>query len=261
MVVAVVVAGLEDLAAVAASAAAAPEETSSVIEPFLTLADRVLGAGYSAVVSGSVVRGDHIPGRSDYNLLVVAERLGPPELKGLGPEFARFAAEDLGPPLLVTRAEWARAADVFPIEIADMRTAYKVVRGTDPLAGQSVRPEELRRALESEFRGKLLRLRLSLGLHSGDPEALGTAVGYSIGSIRVLLRATLVLLGNVVPEGDPELSHRIADLLGVGQGPLLELLGHRRDTAWKADPALFETYVGIVEAATRFIDQYHAGEH
>jgi len=140
-----------------------------VIEQFLTLADRVLGPGYSAVVSGSIVRGDHIPGRSDYNLLVVAERLGPAELKGLGPEFARLAAQHLGPPLLVTRAEWVRAADVFPIEIADMRSAYRVLRGTDPLAGQNVRREELRRALETELRGKLFRLRVDLGLHGGDP--------------------------------------------------------------------------------------------
>ncbi len=232
-----------------------------MIEPFLTLADRVLGSGYSAVVSGSIVRGDHIPGRSDYNLLVVAEQLGPAELKGLGPEFARFAAEHLGPPLLVTRAEWVRAADVFPIEIADMRTAYRVVRGTDPLAGQSVGREDLRRALESEFRGKLLRLRVSLGLHSGDPGALAAAVGYSIGPIRVLLRAMLVLLEHAVPDGDPELADRIAGLLSVDRGRLLELLAHRRDTAWKADPGLFESYVGIVESATRFIDQYHAGEH
>ena len=232
-----------------------------MIEPFLSLADRVLGTGYSAVVSGSIVRGDHIPGRSDHNLLVVADRLGPAELKGLGPEFARFAAEHLGPPLLVTRAEWVRAADVFPIEIADIRTAYRVVRGADPLAGQSVRREELRRALESEFRGKLLRLRVDYGLHCDHPEALAAAIGYSIGPVRVLLRATLVLLEHNIPGGDRELADQVAQLLGVEQAPLLELLAHRRDTAWKAERRLFEAYVGIVESATRFIDQYHAGEH
>ncbi len=74
--------------------------------------------------------------------------------------------------------------------------------------GPERRPEELRRALESEFRGKLLRLRLSLGLHGGDPVALRGAVGYSIGPIRVLLRATLVLLEHAVPGGDPELVGR-----------------------------------------------------
>jgi hypothetical protein len=256
-----VVAGSVDSAAVAASAAAAPEETSSVIEPFLSLADRVLGTGYSAVVSGSLVRGDHIPGKSDHNLLVVAERLGPAELQGLGPEFARFAEERLGPPLLVTRAEWVRAADVFPIEIADIRTAYRVVRGTDPLAGQSVRREELRRALETELRGKLLRLRVAYGLQSRDPAALAATIGYTIGPVRVLLRATLVLLEHTVPSGDRELADQVAKLLFVEQAPLLELLAHRRDTAWKAEPALFQSYLGIVESATRFIDQYHAGDH
>jgi len=258
---AAVVAGSADSAAVAASAAAAPEETSSVIEPFLSLADRVLGTGYSAVVSGSIVRGDHIPGKSDHNLLVVAERLGPAELKGLGPGFARLAEGRLGPPLLVTRAEWARAADVFPIEIADIRTAYKVVRGSDPLAGLTVRRGDLRRALESEFRGKLLRLRVDYGLHCDDPAALAAAIGYSIGPMRVLLRATLVLLEHNVPAGDRELADQAAKLLHVEQAPLLELLAHRRDIAWKAEPALFQSYLGIVESATRFIDQYHAGEH
>jgi hypothetical protein len=260
-VAAAVVEGSADSAAVAASAAAAPEETSSVIEPFLSLADRVLGTGYSAVVSGSIVRGDHIPGKSDHNLLLVAERLGPAELKGLGPEFARFAREHLGPPLLVTRAEWVRAADVFPIEIADIRTAYRVVRGSDPLAGQTVRREELRRALETEFRGKLLRLRVGYGLHSDDPAGLAAVIGQSIGPVRVLLRATLVLLEHDVRGGDRELVDQVARRLGVEQAPLLELLAHRRDTAWKAEPALFQSYLGIVESATRFIDQYHAGDH
>jgi hypothetical protein len=142
-----------------------------------------------------------------------------------------------------------------------MRTAYRVVRGTDPLAGQSVRREELRRALESEFRGKLLRLRVDLGLHNGNPEAFAAAIGYSIGPMRVLFRATLVLLEHPVPQGDTDLARQVANLLGANQQQLLELLAHRRDAAWKADPALFEAYVGIVESATRFIDQYHAGEH
>ena len=98
-----------------------------------------------------------------------------------------------------------------------MRTAYRVVRGTDPLAGQSVRREELRRALESEFRGKLLRLRVDLGLHNGNPAALAAAIGYSIGPMRVLLRATLVLLEHPVRQGDTDLARQVANLLGANQ--------------------------------------------
>ena len=232
-----------------------------MIESFLSLADQVLGKGYSAVESGSVVRGDHLPGRSDHNLLIVADRLGTAELRGLGPGFAKLVEQRLGPPLLATRTEWTRAADVFPIEIADMRTAYRVVRGGDPLAGLSVRRDDLRRALETEFRGKLLRLRVDLAMHGDNPAALASTIGYSIGPLRVLLRATLVLLEHPVPAGDADMADQVAKLLGVERRTLVEVLAHRRDTAWKAEPALFESYVGIVESATRFIDQYHAGEH
>jgi hypothetical protein len=64
-----------------------------------------------------------------------------------------------------------------------------------------------------------------------------------------------------VPAGDADLALQVAKLLEVERRTLVEALAHRRDAAWKADPALFESYVGIVESATRFIDQYHAGEH
>lgn len=232
-----------------------------MIESFLTCADTVLGAGYSAVLSGSAVRGDHIPGRSDHNLLVVTDRLTPADLRGLGPELVRFAEERVGPPLLVTRAEWARAADSFPIEITDIRTAYRVMRGTDPLTGLTVHRGDLRRALESEYRGKLLRLRVDFGLHGSDPAALAVGIGYSIGPMRVLFRATLVLDRRAAPATDADLATQIAALLGVERGPLVELFAHRRDTAWRAEPSLFEAYLGVVESATRFIDQYHAGEH
>jgi len=232
-----------------------------VIDSFLIRADKVLGAGYSAVLSGSTVRGDHLSGRSDHNLLVVADHLTPADLRGLGPELARFAEGRVGPPLLVTRVEWAHAADSFPIEITDIRTAYRVVRGTDPLTGLTVRPADLRRALETEYRGKLLRLRAEFGLHAADPAALAATIGYSIGSLRVLFRTTVVLAGHPAPATDAELATRIAALLGVEHGPLMDLLAHRRDTAWRAEPSLFEAYLGVVESATRFIDQYHAGEH
>jgi hypothetical protein len=142
-----------------------------------------------------------------------------------------------------------------------MRTAYRVVRGSDPLAGLTVRRDDLRRALETEFRGKLLRLRVDLAMHGDNPAALASTIGYSIGPLRVLLRATLVLTEHPVPAGDADLALQVAKLLEVERRTLVEVLAHRRDTAWKADPALFESYVGIVESATRFIDQYHAGEH
>ncbi len=47
---------------------------------------------------------------------------------------------------------------------------YRVLRGSDPLAGMEVRPADLRAALEREFRGKLMRLRQGYALYGATTE-------------------------------------------------------------------------------------------
>ena len=66
-------------------------------------------------------------------MLVLDDRR-PPCSAALGPAFGAWRKAVAEPPLLISRAEWARAADAFPIEITDMRAAYQVLRGADPLA-------------------------------------------------------------------------------------------------------------------------------
>ena len=98
-------------------------------------------------------------------------------LAGSARAFATWRKSGYEPPLLIRRPEWARATDVFPIEITDMRCGYEVLRGADPVAGLAVAPADLRQALEREFRGKLLRLRQGYVAAAGDPVALGLLAG------------------------------------------------------------------------------------
>ena len=118
-----------------------------VVSSFLTHADTALPSGYSAVLYGSAARGDYVPGWSDINLLLVVDGLAAEVLRGLGRGLGEWRKAAAEPPLLITRAEWARATDVFPIEITDMRAAHKVLRGADPLIGLEVSPADLRAAL------------------------------------------------------------------------------------------------------------------
>jgi hypothetical protein len=234
-----------------------PEET---IETLLRGADAVWPGGYSAVLYGSLARGDFHPGHSDLNLLIVAPDLGAERLRALGPALAAFQRSGLTPPLLLTAAEWIRAADVFPVEITDMRLAYRVLRGADPLPGLQVRPADLRRALEFEWRGKMLRLRQELAAHLDQPDQLGLAAGGSAPSVRVLLRATLVMAGRIPPAGDEELAREAGRLTGAAAEPLAAALAHRRDPSWRCDAATFERYLGAVEQVTRHVDHFPSGD-
>ena len=231
-----------------------------VVTPFLAGADAALGEGYSAVLYGSAARGDFVPGRSDIDLMLIVEDLGPAVLRTLATPFAVWRKSEFQPPLAVTRGEWRQATDAFPIEIADMRTCYTVLRGTDPLVGLTLDPADLRRALEREFRGKLLRLRQGYVASATDQAALGALAGRSAGTLMVLLRALLTLLGRSVPRDNLQLGVAGAEALGVDSEPLLHVFRHRGERNWRCSPEEFERYMEMAERAVRFLDQLQLGE-
>jgi predicted nucleotidyltransferase len=228
---------------------------SRVVDPFLTEVDRMAGAGYSAVLYGSASRGDYIPGRSDVNLMLVLDEVTTATLRALGRAFAIWRKSTPEPPLLISRTEWTRASDAFPIEITDMRLSYQVLRGADPLQGVQVDTGDLRKALEREFRGKLLRLRQGYATYAPEPGALGRLGLESAATILVLLRGVLVVLGRPVPLDSTELSTAAAGAIGFEPEHLLHVVRHRADREWRCGAPEFENYMNAVEQTARLVDQ------
>ncbi|HJR49689.1 MAG TPA: hypothetical protein VJ794_01200 [Gemmatimonadales bacterium] len=231
-----------------------------VVGPFLSQVDAALGNGYSAVLYGSAARGDFVAGRSDLNLMLITEDLSAARLSGLGGAFAGWRKSGYEPPLVILRSEWARATDVFPIEITDMQSGYEVLRGPDPVAGLHVAPADLRRALEREFRGKLLRLRQGYVAAGGDPAALALLADRSAGTFLVLLRALLVLLGRSAQSTPMEVVVAAAAAMGMDGEPLLNVVRHRGERGWRCSPGEFEGYLEAVARAATFLDQLQLGD-
>jgi predicted nucleotidyltransferase len=216
--------------------------------------------GYSAVLHGSAARGDHLPGWSDVNVVLILDAITPDTLTALREPLRRWQAAAETLPLLLTRAEWHRSADAYPLEIAEMQTAYRVLRGQDPLAGMTVRAADLRVALEREFRGKLLRLRQALSLHGDDPGMLGTITRWSAASILLLARGLLLLARRPVPADPQGLLEAAGRLAGFEAGPPVEVVRHRGEEGWNCPVELMRGYLGAVEAAARFVDTYSIGD-
>jgi len=232
------------------------------VDPLLTAADRVLGDSYSAVLYGSLARGDYSPASSDVNLLLVLDSVDPAILRALSPAFLEWRAHSPEPPLLMSRAEWDRATDVFPIEIVDMQAARRVLRGADPVAHLTVDPTDLRRALESDFRGKLLRLRQGYTLFANRPVELGKLALSSAPTALVLFRCLLTLLGRtpatpVDGEAVIAAAARAADF--SPEGPL-EVVRRRGATGWRCPPETFEAYLGAIVRAAQYVDQLPPGD-
>src|SRR5690554_6875366 len=59
-------------------------------------------------------------------------------------------------PLLLTHHEFERSLDAFPIEYGEIIDRHEVIFGSDPFAGLSILPEDLRRACEVQVKSHLL---------------------------------------------------------------------------------------------------------
>jgi hypothetical protein len=118
----------------------------------------------------------------------------------------------------------------------------------------------LRKALEREFRGKLLRLRQGYASYTPDPAALGSLGLQSAATILVLLRGVLTLIGQTVPADANELAAAAAKAIGFEAEHLLHVVRHRAEREWRCAAPEFENYMGAVEQAARFLDQLQLGD-
>ncbi|HEV8151063.1 MAG TPA: hypothetical protein VGP61_12850, partial [Gemmatimonadales bacterium] len=125
-------------------------------------------------------------------------------------------------------------------------------------AGLLVERGDLRRALEQEFRAKLLRLRQAFAAHAADSRALGQVAAHSVASVAALFRVALSLHSRAVPPTTPECLAAAGAALGVSTAAVAELWHARRGSA-PCSPELFEAYLGAVASAVRVIDQFIPG--
>ena len=142
----------------------------------------------------------------------------------------------------------------------DERGRRPGLAGRDPLQGIQVDSADLRKALEREFRGKLLRLRQGYANYAPDPAALGTLGLQSAATILVLLRGVLTLIGKPVPHESLELAVAAAAAVGFEGEHLLHVVRHRVEREWRCEAPEFENYMEAVEHTARFLDQLQLGD-
>ena len=117
----------------------------------------------SVVLYGSAAREDFHEQYSDVNLLLVLSELGANALHALTPVITWWTHEEkLHPPMIMTRQELQESADVFAIELLDIKTTHRTLAGEDVVMSIDV-PMNLHRVeVEHELRTTLLRLRQHL---------------------------------------------------------------------------------------------------
>jgi hypothetical protein len=224
------------------------------------LAERLLEAMptglRSVVLYGSAAAGDHMAGKSDFNVLIVADRLGVAELDALSPVAVAWAKAGNRPPLLFTPGQLAGSADAFPIELLDMQQSRQVLFGEDLLVAIKVAPENLRRQLEHDLRARLLLLRERYLLTRGRPSAIGELMAASVSTFLVLGRAALRLYQDEVPARKLDAMVALAGHAGFDPGifDAIQRIKESRGKAREVAPR-FADYLAAVEAIVEAVDR------
>lgn len=182
------------------------------------------------VLYGSAVGVDWVAGRSDFNTVIVLQRATPERLDALAPVIARWRPKNFALPVVLDREQVADAAQLFPMELDDIKRQHRVLAGDDPFAGIETDEAALRRECAQEAFGKLLRLRAFSLEHAGDAAALARMMTDSVKTFVIVIRHLLRLRGEEVPQAyDTTLANGEA---AVGPLPAMrQVLAQRGDAS------------------------------
>jgi predicted nucleotidyltransferase len=221
--------------------------------------ERALGPRLrSVILYGSVARDEYIHGRSDVNLLLLLDDVDSRAIALAAPVTASMAAARVNPLVL----EWddrTRAADVFGIELLDLRDAHETLFGINPFIDLIINRAALRLQCEGELRAKLLGLHSAM-LHAREDAAfLGQLLINALPSFATYLRAVLRLAGQPVPATTRTVIEAgCARVLADPAGLIAALEARIANKAWKLDldNPFVEAYRAACERTARWVDEF-----
>jgi hypothetical protein len=225
------------------SAAAAPVQ--AVLDDLQT----IFGGRLEAFV---VYAPEHTPRPS----LAIVQSLELPDLTACAARAARWQRNGAATPVVLTRREFARSLDAFPVEFGEIIDSHETLFGADPFAGLAVAPADLRRAVENQTRSLLLHLREDYMEAAGDGRAVARLVVDSAPEFRVLVGLLARLDGRRL--SGRELAEWAADRLGLEPRAVSDVLhvANAAEASGVDAGRLFPGYLAAVETLARRVDEW-----
>jgi predicted nucleotidyltransferase len=207
----------------------------------------------SVVLYGSAVTGEFTAKHSDLNIVCVVEQAGAREIEQLHPAAEWWVRKGNSPPVIFTMEELRRSADVFAIELLDMKQNHRVLLGPDFLENFEVPLKLHRLQVERELRTSWLRLRQTVLLAPAKQKARLDIMLASFSAFCALFRHALIALGQPAPATKREAVEAIALLTGANPSAFVSILdlraGKRRQKQIAVNSEL-QMYLEFVEVVT-----------
>jgi hypothetical protein len=191
--------------------------------------------------------------------LALVEHLTTDDLRQLAPKARDWLKRDLAVPLILTRHEFSRTLDVFPLEYGDIIASHVVIAGADPFSGVEVIDADRRRACEHAAKSHLIHLREGYLETQDEPSRIASLIADSVPAFRSVL-AHIVRLERGVDAAaagmdDHALADEVQSIIGVSGTLLNEVLSSVRGVTTISDPSVLLTrYIETSQQVWRFVD-------
>jgi predicted nucleotidyltransferase len=211
----------------------------------------------AVVLYGSALSGGQVDDDRPKKVLVVLDRIKPPDLKAAH-ELAEWWRSEGNPlPIYFTSEEIADSSDVFPIEFIDMSQVRHVLHGKDPFDGLEIVTRNLRHQLEYELRAKLLRLRRLYISASRNANQLARLMADSLDDLAVLFRHVLMMRGKEAPFKKRDCVMKLADELRLDKNVFGRVFDYAVDEeVWLESETneTFAKYLSEIETIIETVD-------
>jgi hypothetical protein len=212
----------------------------------------------AVILYGSAATEEFHAKHSDLNTLCLIGQADSAHIEALHGPVEWWIRQGQRPPLVFTLEELRRSADIFTIELLDMKSRHRILYGENVLAEISVPLHYHSVQVERELRMDWLRLRQAiLAAPKRTKVYLGLMVS-SFSTFAALFRHALLALGESPAENKREAIDRIAKFAGADPAGFQTILSLREGKLSERDINVETTlnqYFVFVEAVTDKFDR------
>jgi hypothetical protein len=221
---------------------------------------RVFGERLRSLVAYGVVETNTQDPDGLLRTLALLTEYGFDDLRKCAPLAYAWRRVGLAVPLLLTRHEFTRTLDVFPLEYGSIIANHILLAGEEPFTDTQVSAADRRRGCEHQAKSHLVHLREGFLETGGDSRDVSALIAASAPAFRALL-VNLVQFDADRAEApfvdDHELAAITQEIIGIPAPLVTEILSSPVAASTIADPtALLARYIEASERIWLHVDRH-----
>ena len=210
------------------------------------------------VLYGSAVTGEYRKNHSDLNVLCILHRTSTEDLEKLHEPLGWWKRKGFAIPQVFTEIELRASADIFAIELLDMKAHHRMIYGEDFFDALHVPTKLHKLQVERELRTNLVRLRQGILSVPPKDRVLVSLMDAAVSAFVTLFRHALVAFGEPLLTSKREVVQRAAEIANTSPEAFFAILdvheGKRKASAIDAQETL-RGYVELVDGMTNAADR------